>query len=358
MATGAMLQHMSQPLPPLKLPRTVRRSASRAKAGALFALAGLLLIALFVFRTIPLTADDEFYLEYFSSSLSYNEFADNVILFLADEPLFRLYTALSAALLSPQAAVRLLIFFTLLPHFLVASRLSPSRAWAYFGGYLLFVELAPHLSWVQLRQGLAVAVLGWFLYAGRHLLQRWRLAGLFCIGLIHTSMLILLPCFALAALKKRRLAYAIVIMVSLALFAVPDIVGQLSFLMGRREAAYLDESPAYSIVYVLFSVGLMAYVTYHFRDKGNSGEFLTYHAMCGLVLPLFFMTTVGAFAERLFFVVRLYELHLVTRPRSRKAGPAMAGYMALNIMYTIYHSVVNFGGGGVLDRYLMMVTSR
>ena len=334
------------------LPAQLRRARPVTTLPMSLLLFCLGMTALFSLRTIPLTTDDEFYLEYFSSVVSFAELTDNWVLFLLDEPVFRTYTTLSASLFGAETSTRLLIALTLLPHLLLACRADRVRGWAYFGGYLLFVELAPHLSWVQLRQGFAVALLA-LLFAA---VRRGRLVGVFVIGLLHTSMLILLPCFALAKLRRRSVAYALVGALSLALLLVPDIVGQLSFLMGRREAAYLDEDPTYSLAYVLFSLLLMVYVTRLFRTSQNAGEFLTYHAMCAIVLPMFFMTTVGAFAERLYFVVRWYELRLVTQASPRASPTAIAGYIAMNLAYSAYHSAVNFGtGGGVLDRYLLML---
>jgi hypothetical protein len=315
-----------------------------------FLAAGLLVTALFVLRQIPLTSDDEFYVEYFSE---YREFGDVLLFAVIDEPLFKLYTNLFHALASPEVGVRILILLSILPHLVVAYRLGGWRARAYAAGYFLFVELAPHLSWVQLRQGFAVGLLMLFLHLGH---GRWRPWGVAVLGLIHTSFLALLPCFALANLK-RRLAYALIILLAMGLLANPDLAGQLSFLLGRRESIYLDEDPTYSMAYVAYSLALMIYVTRFARDGHNGDWLLIYHAMCALVMPMFFMTTLGAFAERLYFTVRWFELYIVVQSRQFRAARVAAGYVAMNVLYAAYHSYVNFGtGGGFLDRYLLMIS--
>lgn len=320
------------------------------RPGLVFVLACTLITALFALRQIPLTSDDEFYLEYFAE---YREFGDVLLFALIDEPLFKVYTNFFHGLLTPELSLRILILFTILPHLVVAWRLGHWRAPAYVLGYFMFVELAPHLSWVQLRQGFAVGLLLLFLHLGR---DRLRVLGVAAIGLIHTSMLVLLPCFALVAMK-RHLAYALIIGLAAGLLATPDLVGQLSFLLGRRESAYLDEAPTYSIAYVLYSLCLMVYVTRYASDGRNGDQMLIYHAMCALVLPMFFMTTFGAFAERLYFTVRWFELALVVQSTRPRAARVAAGYIALNVVYSAYHSFVNFGnGGGFLDRYLQLVS--
>lgn len=337
-------------------PRGGLRSTARAgrttrlgRPGALFILGCALVTALFVLRQVPLTSDDDFYIEYFAE---YREFGDVLLLAILDEPLFKVYTNFFHSVLTPEISLRILILLTILPHLVLAYRLGGWRARAYVLGYFLFVELAPHLSWVQLRQGFALGLLALLLYMGR---RRLRVAGVAILGLIHTSMLVLLPCFALAAMK-RRLAYAVVVALAIGLLATPDLIGQLSFLLGRRESAYLDEDPTYSAAYVIYSLVIMVYVSRFARDGTNDDDMLIYHAMCALVLPMFFMTTFGAFAERLYFVVRWFELAIVAQNRRANASHVAAGYIALNVVYSAYHSFVNFGtGGGFLDRYLQML---
>lgn len=317
---------------------------------SLFLVVCLLTTALFVFRQIPLTSDDEFYRDYFSA---YREFGDELLSAIINEPLFTLFTnAFHLASSSPDFGLRVLILLSILPHLVVAYRLGGWRAWAYMTGYFLFVELAPHLSFVQLRQGLAVSMLMLFFNLGQ---GRWRPWGVAVLGLIHTSFLVLLPCFALASLK-RSLAYVLIILLALVLMANPDLVGQWGFLLGRRESVYLGEVPTYSMAYVAYSLLLMAYVSYFARDGQNDDWLLTYHAMCALVLPMFFMTTLGAFAERLYFVVRCLELSIVVQSRRVLAARVAAGYIAMNVSYSIYHSFVNFGtDSGVLERYQLLL---
>jgi hypothetical protein len=312
---------------------------------------GATLVALFVFRAIPITADDDFYLEYFSD---YREFGEVLLLAILDEPVFKLYTNFFYSVMSPEASLRVLILLTVLPHVAFAYRLGGWRAWTYMGGYFLFVELAPHLSWVQLRQGFALGVLLLVLHFSR---ERLRVLSVAIVGLIHTALLVLLPCFAAPALRDRRLAYALVIAIGLSLLAMPDLVGQLSFLLGRREGAYLDEPPTYSVAYVLYALAVMALVTHGARDARNADQMLIYHAMCALVLPMFFMTTFGAFAERLFFVVRWYELTIVAQSISPRARRTAALYIGVNVAYSAYHSIANFGAGGFLDRYLELLAA-
>ena len=326
------------------------RSLRVRSPGPLFVMLCLLVSVLFVVRKLPLTSDDEFYLEYFAS---YREFGDVLLFAIIDEPIFKLYTNLFYSLLPATISLRILILFTFLPHLVVAYRLGGWRSYAYVLGYFLFVELAPHLSWVQLRQGFAVGLLFVLLHLGRH---RLRALWVTVVGLIHTSLLVLLPCFLLVKLD-RRLAYGLIVVLAAGLLASPDLVGQLSFLLGRRESAYLDEDPTYSTAYVLYSLALMVYVSQFARDRKNGEQMLIYHAMCGLVLPMFFMTTFGAFAERLYFVVRWFELAIVVQSVRPKAAQVAAGYIAMNVAYTAYHSFVNFGtGAGVLERYLQLIS--
>lgn len=308
-----------------------------------------LLALLFALRPIPLTSDDEFYLEYFSG---YREFGDDLLFAIIDEPVFKLYTNALYGLFSPEFNTRLLILLTVVPHALVARALGGWRGWLYVACYFLFVELAPHLSWVQLRQGFAVGLLALFFHVTR---ERWRVGTALVLGLVHTSLLMLLPCFAIGSMKNRRLAYGIVIGLALVLVALPDLASLLSFGLGRRESAYLDEAGTYSASYVIFSAGLIGYVTWLARDGSNDDRLLVYHAICALVLPMFYMNTFGAFAERLYFVARWYEVSIVVRSQRPRAALVGAGYLALNLVYTVYHAFANYGSGGFLDRYLSLL---
>jgi hypothetical protein len=315
-----------------------------------FLAAYLLVTVLFVLRDIPLTSDDEFYIHYFSE---YREFGDLLLFEAIDEPLFKIYTNLFQTVVSPDLGVRILILLTILPHLMVAFRLGGWRGHTYAAGYFFFVELAPHLSWVQLRQGFAVGMLILFLHFGQ---GRWRSWGVAVLGLIHTSFLALLPCFLLVHLK-RVLAYVLIIFLLLGLLANLDLAMQLSFLLGRRETIYLDVEPTYSMTYAVYSVLIIMYVTVWARDDCNGDSLLIYHAMCALIVPMFFMATLGAFAERLYFFVRCFELSIVVQSRRPQAVWVAAGYFGVNVLYTVYHSYVNFGtGGGILDRYLQVLT--
>lgn len=316
----------------------------------LFLAAYLLVMVLFVLRQIPLTSDDEFYIYYFSE---YREFGDQLLFELIDEPLFKLYTNLFQTAVSPELGVRILILMTILPHLVVAFRLGSWRGCAYAAGYFLFVELAPHLSWVQLRQGFAVGMLILLLHLGQ---GRWRSWGVAVLGLIHTSFLALLPCFLLVHLK-RFLAYVLLVLLLLGLLANLDLATQLSFLLGRRETIYLDVEPTYSMTYAVYSVLLIMYVTVWAHDDRNGDSLLIYHAMCALIVPMFFMATLGAFAERLYFFVRCFELNIIVQSRRPRAAWVATGYFGVNLLYSVYHSYVNFGtGGGILDRYLQVFT--
>jgi len=324
--------------------------SGRSVLTLLFLAAYLLVTVLFVLREIPITSDDEFYVDYFSE---YREFGDQLLFEVIDEPLFKFYTNLSQSMVSPVLGVRILILLTILPHLVVAFRLGGWRGHTYASGYFLFVELAPHLSWVQLRQGFAIGMLILFLHLGQ---GRWRSWGVAVLGLIHTSFLALSPCFLLVHLK-RFLAYVLVVLLLLGLLANLDLATQLSFLLGRREAVYLDAEPTYSMAYAVYSVLLIIYVTVWARDDCNGDSLLIYHAMCALIVPMFFMTTLGAFAERLYFFVRCFELSIVVQSRRPQAVWVAAGYFGANVVYTVYHSYVNFGtGGGILDRYLQVFT--
>lgn len=328
---------------------TANQHRSRS-AGPLFLMAGAMVALLFALRQIPLTSDDQFYLDYFAG---YREFGDSLLLTILDEPIFKSYTNLLYSVFTPETNVRLLILLTILPHLVIAYRLGGWRCWAYFSGYFLFVELAPHLSWVQLRQGFALGLLALYFHFGK---ERFRAAGMAVAGLVHTSMLVLLPCFAVTAIRSRRLAYGIMATLALVLLLFPNLADQLGFLLGRRENVYLDEAPTYSVFYVLYCVVVAAYVTAFTRDSAGSTRILVYHAMCALVLPMFFMSTLGAVAERLYFVVRWYELTIVTRNTRPDAARIAGGYLAMNLAYFVYHSIVYSGNGGAFDRYMQLIS--
>jgi hypothetical protein len=322
--------------------------SSRVVFVVVFVFVGLL----FIFRNVPLTSDDEYYLDYFSTfrDLTYDTFISLIV----DEPAFRVYTNVFSALMPPLIGFRIFIFLGIFPHFLYCLKMDNGKAWLYFASYFLIVELGAHLNWVQLRQGLAVGILLIFF---QYLTDKWKWLGVAFVGLIHTSMFILLPCFGMPWLKSKKTAYLIIFGVAASLVLFPNMIEQYSFLMGRREKIYLDADTISSSIFIVYSLILMAYVTLFASDDNNMDSILIYHSMCALVLPLFFMDISGAFAERLFFFVRWYEMNIVvksTRSHSIKIG---VGYLLLNLSYTIYHSFRYYGVGGYFDRIRLLLVS-
>lgn len=308
----------------------------------------LALSYLFIFRAIPLTADDQFYILYFST---YREYDLHPVYFFVEEPLFTLIINNLPTFFDPASCVRVLIAMTLLPHLYVLRKLrSGGRALVYTIGYFGFVELAVHLSWVQLRQGFALALFAAMLIAAR---ERIMLAFAAIAGTIHTGFLVLMPLTGLQYIH-RNIAYALIGATSLAVLAVPGLADGLTQYLGRRESVYLYERGTYSLAYILFSLAIAAYVSFSIRHDRRS-IIVVYQAAVALFLPLFFMDTFGGFAERLYFVVKWLELYLVVTSRARNWSLMATGYVAMNLVYTVYHSSVNYNSGGYLDRIISLI---
>lgn len=320
--------------------------------GAFFVLVFALVGLLFIFRSIPLTSDDEYYLDYFSGIRGFDY--DSLLELVIDEPLFKIVTNAFVAMFPPVTCVRILIFLGILPHFLYLLKSDNVKASLYVASYFFIVELAVHLSWVQLRQGFAIGVL---LILFLYLTDKWKWLGVALVGLIHTSMFVLLPCFFMPWVRSKKMAYIIVIGLAGSLLFIPGILEQFTFLMGRRERSYDDSDVKYGTTFIIYSLGLMVYVTLFAKDDENADSMLMYHTMCALVLPMFSIPIIGAFAERLFFFVRWYEMSLVIRSNQPNSVKVSVVYLLMNIAYSIYHSIRYFGGGGYFDRIRLMLVS-
>lgn len=303
-----------------------------------------LVSVLFVSRPLLITADDQNYLSLFSHIRPWGH---GLVAVVVDEPTFKLLTNFLAPLDVAKLAVRALIALTLLPHIWFAFRLETKRAWIYLIGYFGFVELAAQVSFVQLRQGFAMAALLLLLSSVRDR------ASVFCaafMGLFHTALLVITPCFGLQWIRNIRISYAIIFMLAAILLLMPGILTPLIGYFGRRQAVYLWKGAIYSPAYLAYSVSIIIYVTAFVWDPQAKRKFVAYHAMCALILPLFVLPTFGAFAERLYFIVRWYELYLVASSQRRRAVMVGVGYLAINLSYTFYHSIHYYGVGGWFDR--------
>ncbi len=324
-------------------PGVVRHNGTAISRIALF-VAFALVTAAFVLRPIPITSDDPFYIYYF---LVDRPLQQGFIQAIMDEPLFTIYTNIMGRALDPITNVRLMILFSLAPHALYALTLQPRRGWVYFLCYFTFVELAAHMGWVQLRQGMAIG----FLLLAIHFLNERR-AAIFsaAIGLVHTAMIVVAPTFAIPIIKNRRIAYGIVIGTAILLIVFPNVLYPFTYYFGRRESVYLNASSTVSVLFVFYNVIIMSYVTLLFRDKKNADSLLIYHAMCAVFIPMFLIPTYAAFAERFLSIIRWYELFLVVNSRVPRWNLFIIGYIGFNLIYTVYNSISYANQGGYLDR--------
>lgn len=311
-------------------------------------------IYLFATRDIPLTADDIYYANHFSY---YRPYGQGLWKMVIEEPLFTLLSNTVSIFENPIFYLRLLIILTMLPHAYYAWTLESWRKWVYFTGYLIIVHMAAYLSYVQLRQGLSLAV---FLLLTQLIRKRYAstLAALIA-SLIHSSMFSL--SFALLVPKtKRRLLYIGLSIIAMALVVI-DLSGISNYianygLLGRREIVYLGELNQVSPLFYLYSFVLLVYVSYFTSDANayNSPKLIDYHVLFSLCFPMFFLSTFASFAERMFYFVRWYELWLVSNSNRRNARNVAVGYLGLNMAYTIYHGFRYYGQGGYFDRILSL----
>lgn len=310
----------------------------------LLATLSILAAILMASREVPLTSDDIFYIWNFSEIRG---FGQGFVPFLLDEPLFRLASNLISLFDQPVFAVRVMIFLTVFMHLAFALTLDRAKAWIYMLGYFGFVELAGQMSWVQLRQGLAVGA-----FALLMAIFRDRRSALWSalLGTLHTVMLTLAPFFAIRAIKNTRIAYGIIVLAAGFIVLFPGFLFQFTPYFGRREFIYLWKDALYSPIYISYSICILAYVTMFTTEPASRNRLLTYHAMAACILPMFILPTFGAFAERLYFVVKWYELYIVVRNQRQGAVLVGVGYLGLNFAYTVYHSLRYLGIGGYYDR--------
>jgi hypothetical protein len=324
-------------------PRVVRHNGAAISRIVLF-VAFALVTAAFVMRPIPITSDDPFYIYYF---LVDRPLQQGFIAAILDEPLFTFYTNIMGRTFGPITNVRVMILLSLAPHALYAMTLQPRRGWVYFFCYFGFVELAAHMGWVQLRQGMTIGLL---LLAIHFLGERRAAIYSAVIGLVHTAMIVAAPTFATPFIKNRKIAYGIVIGMALLLIVFPNVLYPFTYYFGRRESVYLNAGSTVSTLFVFYSVIIMSYVTLFFRDKKNADNLLIYHTMCALFIPMFLIPTYAAFAERFLSIIRWYELFIVVNSRVPRWNLFIIGYIGLNLIYTVYNSIAYANQGGYLDR--------
>jgi hypothetical protein len=321
--------------------------AKSQRSSAIIFTVSIIISSIFISRDILITSDDIFYLEYFYNKRYINIYS---ISELFEEPVFKIYTNIMQNIFTDLNNIRILIFLTLIGHIYLAIKEKSVRGIIYILSFFLFVELAPHLSFVQLRQGLAISLMCFVLDIKSKYLQ---LFAILVCGLIHTSSLIMAPFLILRYFPYQFLVGSIIFFLILSIF-FPTYLLEYSNLLGRREIAYQNVDATYSYLYPIYSTLILFFVIYLFRNRWRDKNFLAYIGMFVFTVPMFFIPIFGAFAERIFFFVKWYELRLLVKSESEVSRQALLLYATGNVCYTAYHSWAYSLNGGVLDRYLAM----
>lgn len=216
---------------PLRYAQSSRRPLALAKL-----LTTLLLALILALRPMYVALDDLNYVNYFSGE--YWHVIDTEIDWLAliEEPVWLAYTRVLGAILDPEIALRVTIFFSVCLLFFSLNRLSPKAGIIIFVSFVVCHELAVQLYFNQIRQGLALSLL--LLVFASINSPAIRFGGVVIVSLIHTSVLAVAPAVLVMRLVKRpmyRFAIAGLVVIGLVI-----LVGAVvpNFYLGRREDLY------------------------------------------------------------------------------------------------------------------------
>lgn len=279
----------------------------------LYVLMFLAIGSLLVTRPIGLAPDDFSYLHYFDKA-DWSRFVENTKLqgysLIVEEPLWQLLTHVLSSYLDPESAFRFVILCSV-AMYAWAFRNAPSSALMFvLFAFLVCPFLAAQMYFNQVRQGLATS-----LFLALLSLGGWGyVVGAFTSGLVHTSLLTLLP---LSAISTKALVISVgAMLIGIAALAVGGLEFFARYLdLGRRADQYAFAGAA-SYRFFFYAVplyfGILGLVWYEHVRLKRAPEPILYQSLVFCVVA--FVAAYGfEGGVRLFYLLDALVVWTVSR---------------------------------------------
>lgn len=311
-----------------------------ARSNAGYLMMAFLVALLFASRTIPWATDDLVYMDNPSQALGHlNELIEsgNWLFVIVEEPIYFLFSLVAGHFFQDEMYVRALIFVSSFLFFFGLRNAVRHRFFLF--AVFIMVPWVCDLYFLHLREGLGVSVMLTALsYPGK-----WRYWLFLLAGLIHTSVLLMMPLlfyeeFAKAYLKltdMQRILLFFLIVVGIAMLISPDYNQIISEMQTRRKYL-LDESiDERNIYYILVPLGF-GLVAWLFSGKT---DILLSQSILGILMIGGLLFNVP-WASRIYtnYTV-LFAIHLCIVEYRQKWK---YGLHVLYLGYAVYYGVMKY----------------
>ncbi|WP_343563044.1 EpsG family protein [Sphingobacterium sp.] len=277
-------------------------------------------------RNLDIAKDDHNYLSYFY----YRKFeeADSFLIYLIEEPLWRLYTTSIVAVFKPENALRFTLFISTLMFLFSVNRVNVRMFIFVALIFILHSHFATQMYFNQIRQGLALSV---FLFCTIY--NRKPLLGAVIATLFHTSFIF--PLIIIFLISKVNSVKWIIIYSIIGigiLYLSVNVLGQLD--IGRRTNSYSFESKLSVNFYISIFLRYipLLFLMKFYGDKGTSSFWYKLSLSSFIIIVPFTLFYLAA--GRLMYYVSVFFLLMILE-QSRSLGGK------LGLLYYILFLIVD-----------------
>lgn len=294
------------------------RSYRRLRASRFLQISVVILMALLLStREIPLAADDNNYLDYFSYG-----YLDNFLnLSVINEPLWRAYSSIIGSVFGDENSLRITIFLGV---FLFLDALATVNSKAFLFVFLVFLvssDLAVQLYFNQIRQGFALAI--FLLIAVRFSMP---IRGAIVAALFHTSFVVVVVSSLLVWIfRKKPLFIAIAILTAILCLIIFDKYIFSIESLGRRSETY-DFVGKLNIKYYIYVIFQYVPIVFLLKQVSTASWRSSYflHAVFYLFASIIMSIVYEAGGRLMYFVPVFFSILIADNFREQNAR--FAGY--------------------------------
>jgi len=260
-------------------------------------------------RSLGIATDDQNYLNYFYYATQVK--ADNLLVYLIEEPLWRLYTTSVVLVLSPEDALRLTIFISSTLFLFSTNKVNSNLFLIVAIAFILHQYLATQMYFNQLRQGLALSLFLCFATYGKK-----PLLGAILAIFVHTSFIF--PLILIVLLKKVTSIKWIVLCSVLIIMGLYMSISLLETLdLGRRTSSYSFEGK-FTVNYYIYTfvryVPLLFLIQFYGYETKSS--FWYKLALSSFIIIIPFTLIYDAAGRLVYYLSAFFLLMLLEQAKS------------------------------------------
>lgn len=280
-------------------------------------------------RGLDIAKDDEKYLNHFYFA-KYAEI-DNFLIYLIEEPLWKLYTSSITLILNPEDAFRFTIFISSALFLFSVNRVNIRLFLIIAVVFILHQDFATQMYFNQLRQGLAFS-----LFVFLTVYSRKPVVGAFLATLIHTSFIFPLMLIILI-LKVHSIKWIIIyaLLGIVVLYLCVDLLGQLD--LGRRTSSYSFEGK-FTINFYISTFVRYVPLLYLIQFYGDKSKYSFWYklALSSFIIIVPFTLFYNAAGRLMYYVSAFFLLMILEQHKSLGGKMGLIYYLLFIIIDLLF----------------------